>query len=338
METEDFAVFKWLVQPGIYRWEPELGAVFSGSIAEESHFQLMANPAQADRAQPLLRYAPLVDFPGLFLTFATTRPDPDIILGLADRYGMLLRAEPTLVTVPARRLRQGRKGETLRETLAAHAEPFSLWRRVLLELYNATTIWKLTQQPDSGDLHQFFRYVAKKKIIRYAASWHDHQFREEVASGDQAQTLWSACSDGDVSPVGRYWLAKTINRNLPDPVLIRFLPEDTGSVSIQPMPANLLQSLWAQLGLAVAANKEFRQCLACDNFFELTPEVARTNRRFCSISCKNRIFRQRQDQARQHHAEGRPFEKIAEELGTTVDVIKRWIDPQRKEVDPPHDD
>jgi hypothetical protein len=91
------------------------------------------------------------------------------------------------------------------------------------------------------------------------------------------------------------------------------------------VPRTFLAALWLQFAQAVAEDKDYRQCGECGSWFEVSPEVARTNRRFCSNACRSRLYRQRQARAKELFAEGKSLQEIAAELRSTVAVVKKWI-------------
>jgi DNA-binding NarL/FixJ family response regulator len=62
---------------------------------------------------------------------------------------------------------------------------------------------------------------------------------------------------------------------------------------------------------------------------ELSPEIARTSRLFCSESCRARAYRERKEKAVQLAAEGKTPKEIAAELDSDVKTVKGWI-KQRK--------
>jgi hypothetical protein len=56
---------------------------------------------------------------------------------------------------------------------------------------------------------------------------------------------------------------------------------------------NLLGTMWTQLARAVAENIEYRQCMWCYRYFELSPGVNRADRKYCSNSCRASAGRKR---------------------------------------------
>jgi hypothetical protein len=92
------------------------------------------------------------------------------------------------------------------------------------------------------------------------------------------------------------------------------------------VPTNLHGAMWLQLAQALEDNKSYRRCKICSRWFELSPETgARTSRHYCSDACRSRAYRSRKERARKLHAKGTAIRKIAEELGSNVETVKKWI-------------
>jgi hypothetical protein len=77
----------------------------------------------------------------------------------------------------------------------------------------------------------------------------------------------------------------------PHPPLVFMIDGDT--LNMHFVPLSLLVALYIQFAQAIQGNKKFRQCAWCGVTFELTPSIARTNRLFCSNSCKQADYRHR---------------------------------------------
>jgi hypothetical protein len=101
--------------------------------------------------------------------------------------------------------------------------------------------------------------------------------------------------------------------------------ETTGAFSLQVEPRSLLGALWAQFAVAVGEAKKFRQCRTCGRWFELSPEAARTNRRFCSEACRSKAYRGRKERARELAAQGRTPDDIARELDSDLETVRSWL-------------
>jgi hypothetical protein len=66
-----------------------------------------------------------------------------------------------------------------------------------------------------------------------------------------------------------------------------------GRLSLSIAPMSLWGALVVQVARSVAGGIRFEKCKldGCPNYFPLTPDVARTNRRYCSDACKSKDYR-----------------------------------------------
>jgi endogenous inhibitor of DNA gyrase (YacG/DUF329 family) len=95
---------------------------------------------------------------------------------------------------------------------------------------------------------------------------------------------------------------------------------------LQFRPDTLYTALWLQLALAINDNKTFRYCAWCGTPFELSPTTARTNRLFCSNSCKQAEYRERKAQV--ETAKSETAKKRASEL-----EIRKVMMPSDADID-----
>jgi hypothetical protein len=117
-----------------------------------------------------------------------------------------------------------------------------------------------------------------------------------------------------------------IEENLKDGMSARIalLAEGSG-MAFGYVPADLLKALWLQFALGTSEGKEYRSCVVCGTWYELSPDTARTTRLFCSDGCKSKGYRQKQERARQLFSEKNTFRQIAKVLGSDAATVKRWI-------------
>lgn len=125
------------------------------------------------------------------------------------------------------------------------------------------------------------------------------------------------------------WLGNLISRRVERKLTAGFEMDSAGTIRLNVQPENLLKALWFQFGLAVSEQKSYRRCSLCQDWFELAPQLARTSRLFCSVACKNKMFRIRKDRARLMRSEGKSLREIATELETTIEIIKGWVNTKK---------
>lgn len=320
--------FRWAVQPGAYSCRT---ATVVGKQGRQDYRTFVWVEGDNLALPPPRRYEPLAEQTGLFLTFAATPPTQEGILHFADRFGMLLDARVT-VTPPT----AGRRTK-LRETLAQHCEPYELWYSEILKMREAVRVWTMLEQGDHEGLASRIRWTKEGRRSQVEYDSHpeltrgaeppppDRRTTEVIASADVNADWLNRFAAGDVVQPARVLLQRMLNRQFDDNLRPHVSLDADGVLDLCIRPATLLAALWLQFGRAACEHKQYRECLVCGNPFEVSPETARTNRRFCSTACKNRSFRSRQEQARRLHAEGMAAAEIAAQLGASVAVVEGWV-------------
>jgi hypothetical protein len=91
------------------------------------------------------------------------------------------------------------------------------------------------------------------------------------------------------------------------------------------VPSCLIDALWLQFAEAVCGDKTYRECLVCKKPFEISPDVARTNRLLCSDSCKMRAYRKRKSRAGQLWDRGYTINRIVTSLGSDEAKVLKWV-------------
>jgi hypothetical protein len=106
---------------------------------------------------------------------------------------------------------------------------------------------------------------------------------------------------------------------------MRFGPGITAQLRIAPV--TLLAAMWLQLALAVAGNKEFVKCKFCERQIEISTADSgfRTNRQFCSDSCKTKDYRKRKRTALKMAKRGMSVSTIVKQLDTRTATVRRWL-------------
>jgi hypothetical protein len=325
--------FRWRVQAGAYRWGEAISPEPLGrGQSPRSIFTGLGETS----AESVRVFFPLRDHTALFKTFSETEPTESGILGFIERFGLLLAANTTPVMKTSRGSSSGKTGA---DVLAFHAEPYDFWRREICTMRFANMIWEMLGERDSDDLVGRFIAWRKDAAGPCAVEFNTHprlsldksppapdvRIVETIATREEGTERFARCVKGGAVLAARLGLERMINRRLESHLEARFALNPDAQMSLRVLPKNLLQAIWLQFGLAVSEGKKYRQCAVCQTWFEVAPELARTNRRFCSISCKNREYRNRQEQARQLHGEGIEVREIAKKLETTVAIVRGWV-------------
>lgn len=100
---------------------------------------------------------------------------------------------------------------------------------------------------------------------------------------------------------------------------------DVGWGELRFTPRYLIDAIWLQFAEAVCGNKSYRQCQFCGKPFELSPDVARTSRLFCSDSCKMQSYRQRKTKTADLWDQGLSVQEIAKAIGSDMTYVRKWV-------------
>ena len=106
---------------------------------------------------------------------------------------------------------------------------------------------------------------------------------------------------------------------------MHFLPDRR--VQLQIAPTTLLAAMWLQLAMAVSGNKDFLKCKFCEREIEISTASSgfRTNREFCSQSCKTKEYRRRKRKAIKFARQGKAVNSIARLTDTRPETVRGWV-------------
>jgi hypothetical protein len=312
-----FVDFTWWLPNGGYRWEeyPDLEGDKRALVPK-------------DGSGPGLWYLPLRDHTGLFREFAAIDGSADAVLRFANRYGALF-------------------GEHGRR------EPLRHWQVEVWRLQRTLTLWDLVRRHDLNTLAQHIVWEGQGEESQvyydpYPITMDPDPLFAQLAdtpplsgrsrspsavsiSGPRMDDgWWERFKPGDVLLPAIAYIQLTVSLRLNEEVSPR-LDYDPGqkTLRLQLAPKNLMRALWLQFAQAINADKEYRQCAECGKWYEVSPEVARTNRRYCSGACRSRALRGRKERARQMRAEGKSIKEIARELQSDTKVVKGWLNDRK---------
>lgn len=82
------------------------------------------------------------------------------------------------------------------------------------------------------------------------------------------------------------------------PVQLRYVQE-SDRLALSVWPTTLRGALWLQFAREVDGNKRYARCGYCGGWFEFNPDTARTNKRYCSPSCRVRGWRKAKAEERE---------------------------------------
>jgi hypothetical protein len=305
------------VKPRLYdfRWHvPEAGYQWTKVEVQRQVWSVLEPAGRKER-----HYEPLKEYKTLFREFASTPPTPEGVLAFANRYGPL-----GVLTDGVHRLHPA-----VARLKGIPGERFEVWCKEINTLKAAVDLWDMVQQEDEAGLSRHIRWSPDKKSVCLThlpdKKSVDDDFLEEFPDPD-------LFSPGEVIRPALFYVQSLVNRVLGDnervsPQLV--YDEQRGRMVLSLLPETLLGALWLQFAQAIGGNKEYRACHVCGKWFEVSPEMTRSDRRTCSDSCRSKAYRERKDWAVRLAAEGKTPKEIAEELDSDVKTVKGWI-KQRK--------
>jgi hypothetical protein len=284
---------------------------------------------------PVKTYLPSKEHPRLFLDFARVPIIPSEILKFADDYGLL-----GLVTEGPPDA--GERPETVVD-----------WAGQIWEMRTAVDLWLMVQQEDVDNLTMHFQVVTNPPGQRSVVfrSLYDAQLahkeglfqeilnlqafgiptQETIASTALNPEMVEVFENCDLLAAARRFLAQKVNGHLPRPFHGQ-LTVDAGGTRLEwdVIPRSLIDALWLQLAQAISAGKTYRECKECGSWFEVSPEAKhRSNRRFCSDSCRTKAYRKRQERAREMRGRGVDVGTIAEKLDTSRKSAEKWVNERK---------
>jgi hypothetical protein len=231
-------------------------------------------------------YSPLLEETGLFRTFAETELDERAILKFANAYGLLGGNFNTAAI---------EKGKSVVEM---RAESLGMWKHAIAQMQSMLLIWNSARDADTSVLSQFFHW--NDRGVYYSIG--DRVF-EWIASPDDVE-VFSRFTQGDLILPAMYLLQRRINLQLIEhqvtPKLLWHRGE--GQLVMRVSANSLIGAMWLQFAKAVEGNRKYRQCQRqqCRKWFEVGQNTtARSDKKFCSPTCKSAAHREQKKEAAQ---------------------------------------
>lgn len=320
--------FAWNVTKGGYKWITARKApIFQPSIKAADapdKGEFLTDDVPLGGRWESVRYAPLERDTGLFRTFVSTPPTKEGIQTFASRYGPLGGDLTVHIILPNNKSGNG-------ETLSA-------WREEIIAMRQAVALWDMVHNNDEQSLKKHVQW--REGGVHYDS--HPHLPEMESLPDDMHIRSWIAHETdpdllerfhrGDVVHPALHYLQGVVNQRLAGRVSPRLLwDRHQIRLGLYLYPGSLIGALWLQFAQAISGEKDYRECAQCRKWLEVSPNVARKNKLFCSNACRSQAYRGRQEEARQLHAKRVPLKEIAKRLGTDSTTAKGWI-KKRKEV------
>ena len=325
MKNDSFVDFTWHVPGGGYRWTKAKTPNTDGPESEP-RWTLVTATDDDQKDRPYRRHRLRDEHAGLFRTFADLTSSKDSILMFANLHGSL----------SARPIRQPTRdaGEANHHTPVN--DPLEEWKRQIAALHQVIAIWNLVQAKDAERLRHYFKASKSDRYVRVIFDSHPGKANVPPLGTLRVQRMIAALKVqrdqspqidiNDVFTWAHLYLCELMDQHLPKrvtPCLVQDSESDRPQLRI--IPDQLIDAIWMQAAEAISSNRVFRSCRGCGKWLEIARGTARTTRLFCSSVCRNRFYRDRQDQAREMAAAGKSVAAIAVELGADVGAVKNWV-------------
>ncbi|MBK9165836.1 MAG: hypothetical protein IPM24_00020 [Bryobacterales bacterium] len=306
----DLTFTSWSRPEAGHRWmvaEPVNG---SG----ESHRYLVPGVGMAHR------YGPASET-GLFRHFAEIEPTEASVLGFADAYGSLGGTVAEPIAIPS--------GE---RSIVGAGERLRSWVSEIDAMRRMVNLWDLARSRDArlGD------YVLWQEP---GVRWVDADQRGRLQSSEWIATdklypdLLDRFPRGDVVGPALHLVQRQVNRKLVEHGVSARLLWDARytRLGLHIVPLSLIGFLWFQFAQAIDGDKDYRRCPDCRKWFESTPHATRSDRVFCSPSCKASAHRKKIAEARRLYAGGVGIKEIARQLDSTPAKVQGWVNPSGRQ-------
>ena len=272
------------------------------------------------------QYQPLAASSGLFRTFAETEPTLEGIKSFADRYGPL--GADLLVRIPLYD-RPGGEG-----FLLGLGEALRDWTNEILVMRDTIRLWEAARRANVETLSRMIKWQDDGRAVTYES----HPglsldrlpeppfYADRTTIAYEGDPILEHLTPGDVIGPALQHVQGVINRRLHGRASPRVLWQPrTGQRSFYLVPHGLIAGLWWQLARAFERDREFRRCIECGTWFEISGASGRSDKLYCSNACRTRVYRKRQAEAARLHAEGRSIEAIARQLESEPATVRGWL-------------
>ena len=311
--SQQLVHFRWLVPHEGYRWIQAKGP---GNRAKGPWLVKNAPPGDTPNNA---RTEPLLDDPGLFLTFAELGSTEEEILRFTSLHGWLgIREE---ITVERGSLAEG--------------EPLSKWVRAIADMRSACELLEAIQ---GKDLKSLRKWIEEEEID---GPFSNHSVAFQRKFPDIGVKLWfriigrepdsALLRKGDFLRAGRVLMQRIANDQLDAHTSARVLmDEEKGQQGLYVNPANLLGALWVQFSESIDGGRTKRRCEQCRAWMLLAPDTSRSDRAYCSDSCRVSAYRDRKKSASRLRRKGMTPSAIAKKLGSDTETVRGWLAQSKK--------
>ena len=164
-----------------------------------------------------------------------------------------------------------------------------------------------------------------KRRSKHQALGESHlDWAEEIARMQETIQQWTGRQTG-----GDPWpdLSRVVNAHLSQ-IQFQVRQDAAGELGFSLAPRTLLSAMWLQLARDLVGHREVALCNFCSRPMEISTAATgyRTNRAFCSDSCKTSDYRRRKRTALRLAQEGQSVRRIAKVVKTKAATVRRWLE------------
>jgi hypothetical protein len=321
MATE-LTEFHWRVPAAGYRWMK--GRSAPGEQRQPTRKFLIADVPTAELTH-VSEYNPLREFNGLFQTFAQTEVSEAGVSTFANKYGCLGGAAGARIETT-----DGNKNLT-------YGEPLHNWAFEILTMRRMIALWELAIRRDRLGLSRFIQWKAEQGVLYEShphlppnapASPPDRRITKVIAAQEIKPEIFSKFQSGDTLAPAWWYLQHMVNDKLDEhSVRARLLWDSRHTkLGLHMVPESLIGCLWLQFAKAIEGERKYRQCDRCRAWFEIGgSRAARSDKKFCSPSCKASAHRKKREEALQLSSRRVPAKEIARRLGIDPKTVNSWL-------------
>jgi hypothetical protein len=349
MITSATVYFTWTPPASGHYWASARPVNANWSIAKRPTQVLVAKglpPTFRPYGKKGGQYQPFETASGLFRELANVAPEPDAILAFADRYGPLTLGS---LFVPVDLNRPFPKPPATCSLAHLELPTTKEWRDAVLwagewNMRGALSGDRLDRwQANIRALQVLVRLwdalkADSRKGIEKYAQLHKTDGRTSMVVIDETgnqldEPIEFAPDNRDLSlqVAAEHALARAVDKRFSDSSAVSlYPPRSRHSRKLAIVPRTLEAGIWLQFALAIAEDKRFRDCEVCGRPFEISPQVARTNRTLCSNACKAKAHRHRREQALELAAKGLTPRQIAKQVGSQLSTVQKWLGERKR--------
>jgi hypothetical protein len=236
------------------------------------------------------RYSPLRNAPALFRTFIDLEPTQEAVLAFANEYGLLGDPVASFVALPA----TGTSAGGLAFDIAAGVdryigigEQLCGWERQIMEMRELVELWDAATS-ESALMEQRIVWHPDRVEYRNARTW------ALIAGSMTEPELFARFRRGERVRPALMYLQKRVNEKISEHTTARLLWDPEGTLlRLHVVPRSLVAALWLQFARAIEGQRRYLTCVQCRRWMEISPDVRRSDARFCSGTCRTRAHRER---------------------------------------------